>query len=195
MKKIKYLLVILFALNGIMCLAQETINAYDPNTFLFGGGQGSNFAVLDLQTIAIIDAEPDPSNSISFGISTSNMEAGLPVTGAGGNSINEDTWLNFTYRALNYANARIFVYTNQAVPAGMAIKIQIIARANVGGVYNANPNTNPITLSNFEQVLVYDFASGYTGDGLGTGYQVRCTIENPNGVSLSTGFEIIYEIK
>lgn len=195
MKKIKYTLVILFALNGIMCLAQETINAADPNTFLFGGGQGSNFAVLDLQPIAIIDAEPDPSNSLNFGISTSSLEAGLPVTGAGGSSINEDTWLNFTYRALNNAKARVFVYTNQAVPTDIVIKIQIIATANVGGVYNPNQNTNPITISNFEQILVYDFDSGYTGDGLGTGYQIRCTIENPNGVSLPPGFEIIYEIK
>jgi hypothetical protein len=35
---------------------------------------------LSLQPIAI-DAEPDPNNTVSFGLSSSTLEAGLPATG------------------------------------------------------------------------------------------------------------------
>ncbi|WP_040473687.1 hypothetical protein [Flavobacterium frigoris] len=195
MKKINYILVTLMALNLNICLSQQTIDANNISSFLLGGGQRSNFATLSLQPIAIIDAEPDPSNTISFGISTNNLEAGLPATGVGGISTNDNIWLNFTYRGLNFVNAKIYVHTNQIVPAGIVIKIQVIAATNIGGSYNPNQNINPITLSTAEQLLINDFASGYTGNGLGTGYNLRITVENHSGLSLPNGFEIIYEIK
>lgn len=195
MKNTNYILAILFTFCFIVCGAQEILNVTITSNFIFGGGQRSNFATLNLQPIAIIDTEPDPSNTINFGISSSSLEAGLPAFGPDGILTNESIWLNFTYRATNFANARIFVNTNQEVPAGIVLKIQIITTANMGGQFNPNPNTNPIVLSTAQQVLVYDFASGYTGNGLGSGYQLRLTVENKNGISLPPGFEIIYEIK
>jgi hypothetical protein len=195
MKKIKYILVTVMALNLNVCLSQQTIDASNVSSFLLGGGQQSNFATLSLQPIAIIDAEPDPSNTISFGISINTLEAGLPATGVGGISTNDNIWLNYTYRGLNLASAKIYVRTNQIVPAGIVIKIQVLAATNIGGSFIANQNINPITLSTAEQVLINDFASGYTGSGLGTGYNLRITVENQSGLSLPSGFEIIYEIK
>ncbi|HEA29693.1 MAG TPA: hypothetical protein ENH91_06820 [Leeuwenhoekiella sp.] len=195
MKNKQFIIVALSIVQVFFCNAQETINANDPNSFIFGGDSDFNTATLELQEILLTDLEPDPGNTISFGVNPSDMEAGKPVTGAGGTSVNEDIWLNFTYRGINYRNARILVYANQPLPADLEIKIQVIATANTGGNYNPNPNYNPIVASTSEQVLVYDFASGYTGDGEGTGYQLRYTIDNPNGASLPTGFEIIYEIR
>ena len=75
------------------------------------------------------------------------------------------------------------------------LKIQVLAATSIGGSYIANQNNSPITLSTTEQILINSFASGYTGNGLGTGYNLRITVENQSGLSLPSGFEIIYEIK
>jgi hypothetical protein len=175
--------------------AQETLNTYDPNSFIFGGDQGHNTLTVKLQTISLIDVEPDPGNTVGFGIVPDKLEAGLPAVGStgSGTEINEDLWLNFTYRARHYANATIRVHTNQPVPPGITIKVQIINTAG-GGDYPKNPNYNPILLNETKQVIVYDFASGYTGDGENFGYQLRYTIDNQGGASLPEGFEIRYEI-
>ncbi|MDT0643957.1 hypothetical protein RM553_14055 [Zunongwangia sp. F363] len=186
------LFLFLFLWIGISSRAQETLNAFDPNTFILGGGQESTTAVVDLQRIAITDLEPDPATG--FSDSTLGMEAGNPFTGTGSPTTGE-FWLNFTYRSLNFQNARIFVRVNQPIPSDMTIKVQIINTANINGVYNANPNSNPINLSTSEQIIVYDFASGYTGDGEGTGYLIEYNIINPSALSLPPGFEIIFEIK
>ena len=195
MKNTDYILAALFTLCFIVCGAQEILNVTISSNFIVGGGQRSNFATLSLQPIAIVDAEPDPSNTISFGLSSSTLEAGLPATGVGGIATNENIWLNYTYRASNLANAKIYVRTNQIVPAGIVLKIQVIAATSIGGSYIANQNSSPITLSTTEQILINSFASGYTGNGLGTGYNLRITVENQSGLSLPSGFEIIYEIK
>ncbi|TDE05912.1 hypothetical protein [Flavobacterium sandaracinum] len=195
MKNTHYILATLFTFCFLICGGQPILNVTISSNFIFGGGQGSNFATLSLQPIAIIDAEPDPSNTINFGISSNTLEAGLPATGPGGILTNESIWLNFTYRAVNFTNAKIYVNTNQMVPAGMVLQIQVLSTANIGGVFTSNPVLSPITLSTNQQVLVNNFSSGYTGNGLGTGYQLKYTIENHSGQSLPLGFEIIYEIK
>ena len=45
MKKIKYILVTVMALNLNVCLSQQTIDASNVSSFLLGGGQQSNFAI------------------------------------------------------------------------------------------------------------------------------------------------------
>ena len=193
--KCKHIIYIAFVLNTVFSFAQETLNANDPNTFIFGGDQNSNLASVEILPFAIVDIETDPSNGISFGVTAADLEAGLPVSGGGGASgVNEDLWLNFSFRANNYQPARIYVLTNQPIPAGMSIKVQII-NTGTGGDYPKNPNSNEITLNTSEQVIVYDFGSGYTGDGLNNGYQLRYTIDNTDGASLPPGFEVIYRIR
>ncbi|MEQ6122529.1 hypothetical protein [Reichenbachiella sp. MALMAid0571] len=176
-----------------LCQAQETLNANDPNTFIFGGDQKSTSLSVDILPVAIVDVEPDPGSFGSGGGAAADMEAGLPVTGGTAGSL-DNLWLNFTHRALNYQPARIYVSTNQPVPAGMTIKVQIIS-VGAGGDYPKNPNYNQITLSQADQVIVYDFANGYTGDGLNNGYQLSYTIDNPGGASLPAGFEVLYRIQ
>ncbi|MDT0649962.1 hypothetical protein [Autumnicola edwardsiae] len=186
------LVLFLFLWIGISSRGQETINASNPSSFILGGGQESSTAVVDLQPIAITDLEPDPATGFSG--STIGMEAGNPFTGTGSPSTGE-FWLNFTYRSHNYQNARIFASINQPIPGDMIISIQVVNTAKVNGVFNANPNSNPINLSTSEQVIVYDFTSGYTGDGEGTGYLIQYNITNPSSLSLPPGFEIVFEIK
>ena len=100
----------------------------------------------------------------------------------------------FLAEIINYQPARIYVSTNQPVPVGMAVKVEIIT-TGIGGDFPKNPRFGQITLSTNEEVIVYDFGSGYTGDGLNNGYQLKYTIENPGGESLPAGFEIIYRIQ
>jgi len=189
MKKSQHILTIIISLFVANCFSQETIDASAIN--LFGGGQEFNTAVMELQRIAIIDVEPDPGTPTTTTGTT--LEAGKPILSSGSPSTDE-FWLNYTYRSISFQNAKIFAKSNQPIPVGMNVIIQIISTANVGGVYNPPPNTNPITLTTSNQVLINDFSSGYTGDGENTGYLIRYTIENPSFQSLPAGFEIIFEI-
>jgi len=174
--------------------SQETLDANNPNNFVLGGDQGSNLASLNLVPISIVDVEPDPNNTLTFGGIAVNLEAGSPASGVAGNT-NEDLWLNFTHRADNSQPKQIYVRSNFPIPAGMTITIQIINSASIGGNYTSTPNLTPITLSNTNQVIVFNFNSGYTGDGIGTGYQLKYDINNTGGVTLPSGFEIIYSIQ
>jgi len=174
--------------------SQETLDANNPNNFVLGGDQGSNLASLNLVPISIVDVEPDPNNTLTFGGIAVNLEAGSPASGVAGNT-NEDLWLNFTHRADNSQPKQIYVRSNVPIPAGMTITIQIINSASIGGNYTSTPNLTPIILSNTNQVIVFNFNSGYTGDGIGTGYQLKYDINNTGAVTLPSGFEIIYSIQ
>ncbi|MFI8379149.1 hypothetical protein [Leeuwenhoekiella sp. NPDC079379] len=172
--------------------AQETINANNSSSFILGGGQEVVSAVLDLQPIHIVDLEPE--NAIPSGNTVVVSEAGKPFVGIGSPSTG-DFWLNFTYRGANFQNARIYASTNLPIPSNMTITLQVINTASINGQFAANPNLSPVSLSTTDQVLVYDFANGFTGDGENTGYQIRYQINNPNALSLPSGFEMVFEIK
>ncbi|WP_405379741.1 hypothetical protein [Maribacter sp. LLG6340-A2] len=187
-----YIAVIVLVCSSNFLGAQETLNANDPNTFIFGGDQQSNTLSVELLPIAIVDVEPDPSTGISGGADLSSLEAGLPFAGGADNL--DGLWLNFTHRAENFQNARIFVSSNQPVPDGMTITVEIIA-TGIGGEFPKNPRFGQVTIGPIEEVIVYDFANGYTGDGLSNGYQLKYTIDNPGAVSLPNGFEIVYRIQ
>lgn len=169
--------------------AQETINAYDPNSFIFGGDQKSVVASIELQPFGIIDIEPE--GELIGSIAGGDMEAGLAVVAGGG--LPENLWINFSFRAANYQPARIYVSTNQPVPAGMTIKVEII-ETGVDGSFPKNPVYGQLILSQTEQRIVHDFANGYTGDGVNKGYKLKYTLENPGSASLPSGFQIIYRI-
>lgn len=195
MRYSRFIMCFMVLVTSMVLNAQETLNANDPNTFIFGGDQKSNIATIDLQPITLVDIEADPGNAISFGTAPIDLEAGQPVVGgsSGGASINEDLWLNFTYRSLNFRNGTILVYSNMPLPEGMQLTVQVIS-SSTGGDYPKNPRLDPVSVSISPQPIVYSFASGYTDDSTFNGYQLRYTLSNPGSVSLPDGFEIIYEI-
>ena len=188
MKRTIHILLILL-LSSSMAWAQQTLNANDPNSFIFGGDQKSSGVSIELLPIAIIDIEPE--TLAGTGAAGAGTEAGLPPPSGGGADLS-NLWINFTHRAQNFQPARIYVSTNQPVPGGMKIEVQI-TETGTGGDYPKNPNTNNIKLSQTEQVIVYDFANGYTGDGLNRGYHITYKIKKPK--TLPAGFEVIYRIQ
>lgn len=188
----KHIIKLLFLLLIISTNAQETINANDPNSFVTGGGQEFQSSTIELLPVAIIDIEG--FSGFNPGISTGTLEAGLPVSG--GTSDLSNIWLNFTYRSVSYQPARILVYTNLPVPNSVQIEVQIdVNNYGTEGDFPKNPNSNKINVNEIEQVIVYDFANGYTGNGVGNGYKLIYTITNPSGVSFPEGFEILYRIQ
>lgn len=189
---IKHIAIMVLLISNGLLTAQETLNANDPNSFIFGGDQQTNILEVTVLPIAIVDVEPDSSTGISGSADLTSLEAGLPFTGTANDL--DGLWLNFTHRAENFQPKRIYVSTNQAVPAGMTIQVEINA-TGAGGDFPKNPRFGQVNLSTTEEIIVYDFASGYTGDGLNNGYQLQYTIDNPGAVSLPDGFEIIYRIQ
>ena len=179
-------------------LAQETLDASDPSSFILGGDQGLNTATINLLPITLIDIEPDPNNTVDFGVDHENLEAGVPVFShpvhGHGTVTDESLWINFTYRGYPDELANIHVRSNMPVPNGIKINIHI-NMAGAGGDYKRNPQFHTVTLSEADQVLVRHFPSGYTGDGEFFGLQIRYHKENHGGLSIPAGFEVIYEIR
>lgn len=190
MKKLFKNIIYTLLLVGISGFSQTTLDANDPSTFILGGGQESNTLTVNLLPIAIVDIEGYSASSES---GLASLEAGLPFSGSTGNL--ENVWLNFTHRAANQLG-RIFVSTNQPIPAGMEIFVEIeINNYGIAGDFHANPIAGQISLNETEQLIVDDFANGYTEDGLNNGYHLIYTIDNPSNISLPAGFEILYRIE
>jgi hypothetical protein len=181
--------IILILLTFKTSLAQETIDASNPNNFLLGGDQKSILANVEILPVSLIDIEPDPIllKSNEFSVS----EAGLEYRP---NSYTYKYWLNFTLRKEGSTEARIYVRSNLEIPTGMSMSISIINVFNRDGEFNATMAGNPVSLSNQNQILVSSIENGYTGDGEGTGYQLQIIIDNPHFKNLPQGFEIQYEM-
>lgn len=177
-----------------LTMAQPTLNANDLSSFVLGGGQASTSMSVRILPIAIIDAEPDPGASVSFGGDVSQLEAGIPPAGTIWGNVDESIWLNFTYRNLNGDKAKIYVQSNMPVPDGMKIKIEVIGMG-AGVNFTKDPGLKKVTLSQDRDDLLTGIRNGYTGDGLNNGYQLRYTVENSAMLSLPPGFEVTYTIE
>jgi hypothetical protein len=193
-QNIKHIAIIVLLLHVSMSFSQETIDPSTVGSIVTGGGQATTNATLELLEVAIVDVEPESDNTLNMG-SIGNFEAGLPASGIGGTTTNEDLWLNFTYRGQDKKTSEIVVYANQKIPKDITIEVQIIAQSSIGGDFIPSQVPNIIEISDIDKIIVDKFPSGYTGDGVGTGYQLRYTVTNPTSISLPPGFDIIYEIK
>ena len=218
-KYTKLFLKVLMVASCFMGYAQETdftpqtINANDPNSYAGNasvtpigltqsvvappGDQRINNPSINLQPIQMVDVEPE--DAFAGSSSLTNVEAGEAVSVGGGSIDDSDLWLNYTFRAAAYENAEIRVYSiGTPLPAGMSIQVQIISNTTIESYFGgniANPNTNPVSISSSPQTLVYSFASSYSGDGIGTGYQLKYTLNNPGMENIPADYQIIYEIK
>ena len=198
MRKIQYIILLLVLNIFSNISAQETIDAGGIDPFIFGGDQKSNVANIELLLIMILDVEPDPNNTVDFGVYHGDLEAGNPVfthpTHGRGTVSDESLWINFTYRGYPGQQANIHVRSNMPVPGGIKIQIHI-KQAGAGGEYDRHPQFHSVTLSETDQVIVRHFPRGYTGDGEFHGFQIRYHKENHGGNSLPPGFEVMYEIR
>ncbi|MDO6812073.1 hypothetical protein [Tenacibaculum soleae] len=194
--KITLCCLIMFSVSTIK--SQETLNANDPSSFVLGGGQNVNPINISLSEFAIVDVEPDPDNSISFGGINSSLEAGLSAL-SGNASINEELWVNFSIRTnTNTSNTTLSVRANQNLPNGMVITIQVInVNVNSSDIQNPSQIYDLRTVSvdaNFKDLVKDIKGGGVSGDGVNNGFQLRITINNPNMLSLPNGFALEYEL-
>lgn len=194
--KITLCCLIMFSVSTIK--SQETLNANDPSSFVLGGGQNVNPINISLSEFAIVDVEPDPDNSISFGGINSSLEAGLSAL-SGNASINEELWVNFSIRTnTNTSNTTLSVRANQNLPNGMGITIQVInVNVNSSDIQNPSQIYDLRTVSldaNFKDLVKDIKGGGVSGDGVNNGFQLRITINNLNMLSLPNGFALEYEL-
>lgn len=197
-KIIKITLCCLIMFSVSIIKSQETLNANDPSSFVLGGGQNVNPINISLSEFAIVDVEPDPDNSISFGGINSSLEAGLSAL-SGNASINEELWVNFSIRTnTNTSNTTLSVRANQNLPNGMVITIQVInVNVNSSDIQNPSQIYDLRTVSvdaNFKDLVKDIKGGGVSGDGVNNGFQLRITINNPNMLSLPNGFALEYEL-
>lgn len=186
------ILILIFSFFGY---SQETIDATDPSTFIIGGDQGYHFLSMNLLEVHIIDVEPEFNNAISVSVDPNTLEAGEPALGGSGSAVNEDLWINITNRTTGADLYSAVVYTNQAVPSGFEIKVEVLNTTSVDGEgATGTAVSGELVLSETPTTVITDIGRGYTNDGVNKGYQLRYTISNTGGGDLPVGFEIVYEL-
>ena len=120
---------------------------------------------------------------------TNIIEAGLAFSG-GSNTM----WVNYTYRQNGNApgtdTASIDVEVSGLDPSVTFTLVPLLkAGTATGTMMSGNQVLTNGTLSNF----ITGINEGFSGDGIGNGFQVSYLIDNPNNVDLS-GITVTYTI-
>ncbi len=149
----------------------------------------SNVGV-SLPSIALLDIESSGSINLSFAAPT---EAGSSLIN---NSSNNSAWLNFTSALGIGASRNISVQVTSGSGSGYEIVLQPQAYSGVGAgqLGNRNPSIN---LSNMPQKVINNIGGAYTGNGLGSGYNLKYSLAITNYGNLrkeNTTFIITYTL-
>lgn len=147
---------------------------------------------ISLPIKAIVDLEP--SSNISF-IFISPTEAGNPLTIS---SLNATKWINYTSIVSSIGlNRKITARISQTIP-GINIRLSVAnATGNGGGVLGTSTATNPVTLSQAEQIIITGIRGAYTGDGINNGHLINlsASVQNYSDiVRTDTSISITYTI-
>ncbi|MEC7784068.1 MAG: hypothetical protein VYB38_11705 [Bacteroidota bacterium] len=213
MKKLSlYIIIFCLVSSGLTAQAEAdfeptTINAYDPNSYAAEsttslglttvlkpeGDQRSIPMQIGILPINLVDIEGDQT---AHTIDLSTLEAGASLETATSTIFDDELWLNFTFRSVDYSNGNLYVYSNLPLPDGMQVTVNIVSSNLADGSYNTASFYSSVNVtnqgSNPASRLLYDFQNGYTGDGFGKGYLIKFDVQNPS--SLPDGFEIYFEI-
>ncbi|MCT4700001.1 hypothetical protein [Tenacibaculum haliotis] len=154
-----------------------------PNTSLVAVPVVVQDAEVDID-FAIIDFNETPVT----GGASSFIEAGLAFSG-GGNTM----WVNYTYRqnGNSPSTASIDVEVSGLDPSVTFTLVPMLkAGTATGTMISGNQVLSNGTFSNF----ITGITEGFSGDGIGNGFQVSYLIDNPNNADLS-GITVAYIIK
>jgi hypothetical protein len=126
--------------------------------------------------IALVDVEPEGNNSISLDL-TPPAEAGSGSSGV--SAINNSLWLNYTSsKSAGGTSKCVYVQAIGDIPSGVLIKLQASERSGAGGAgVFGTPVGSPVILNNSPQILISGIGGCYTGNGIGSGHQLRFSIE------------------
>ena len=163
------------------------------NTFAQGSPTpppGTNLVVVP-DVVQNADVDIDFSiidfNVTAVSSGTNIIEAGLAFSG-GSNTM----WVNYTYRQNGNApgTASIDVEVSGLDPSVTFTLVPLLkAGTATGTMMSGNQVLTNGTLSNF----ITGINEGFSGDGIGNGFQVSYLIDNPNNLDLS-GITVTYTI-
>ncbi|MBD8083681.1 hypothetical protein [Chryseobacterium caseinilyticum] len=130
---------------------------------------------ISLPIKAIVDLEPSTNVSLTF---ISPAEAGNPLTIS---SLNATKWINYTSIVSSIGlNRKITARISEIIP-GINIRLSVAnATGSGGGVLGTSTATNPVTLSQAEQIIITGIRGAYTGDGINNGHQINLSASVQN---------------
>jgi hypothetical protein len=145
---------------------------------------------VSLPSVALLDIENSGSINLGF---TSPTEAGSSLVN---NSSNNSAWLNFTSALGAGMSRNVSVQITSGSGSGYEIVLQPQAYSGggAGQLGNRNPSLN---LSNMPQKVIDNIGGAFTGNGLGSGYNLNYSLAITNYAALrkeNTTFTITYTL-
>lgn len=126
---------------------------------------------ITVPALSLLDIEgPDGNNTITLEFEAPE-EAGLWLTAP---SPNSDLYLNLSSTAKGGSTGKtVAASISSDLPAGITLKV--VAAASATGKGNLGSPTSEIALSTTPQNVITGVKTGYTGDGVGNGFQLTYT--------------------
>jgi hypothetical protein len=146
---------------------------------------------LTLPTIALLDIESNGSVNLSF---QALSEAGL---GLGNTSSDNTKWLNFTSAVSNGMTRKVIAQIQSGgTPSGYGIKLEV-SNYSGSGMGSLGTSLGSIYLSNAPIPIISNIGGAYTGNGIGSGYNLKFSLDILNFGMLRAGsntFTIVYTL-
>jgi hypothetical protein len=145
---------------------------------------------VSLPSIALLDIENSGNIILTL---TAPSEAGSPLIN---NSSNNSSWLNFTSALGVGASRNISVQLTSGNGSGYEIVLQPQAYSG-GGAGQLGSRIRSVNLSSMPQKVIDNIGGAYTGNGLGSGYNLKYSLAITNYGNLrkeNTTFIITYTL-
>lgn len=145
---------------------------------------------VSLPSIALLDIENSGSIILTL---TAPSEAGSPMVN---NSSNNSAWLNFTSSLGVGASRNISVQVTSGSASGYEIVLQPQAYSG-GGAGQLGSRIPSVNLSSMPQKVIDNIGGAYTGNGVGSGYNLKYSLAITNYGALrkdNTTFIITYTL-
>jgi hypothetical protein len=171
----KYIAIILILFSQVKAFAQN--NMMNVN--------------VSLPTIALLDVESNGAVNLSF--------QGLSEAGSGlGNTASDNTkWLNFTSAVGNGVTRKIVAQIQSGgTPSGYGIKLET-GNYTGSGIGILGTSLGSIYLSNAPIPIISNIGGAYTGNSIGSGYNLKFSLDILNFGMLRAGsntFTIVYTL-
>lgn len=149
-----------------------------------------------LPPAALVDIEPDASNSIHFTV--------LPAAESGASpqiqpTTDQTLWLNYSSALVNPQNTRSIMaeITGGSLPEGVSLNVEALRHEGTGGGQFGQP-AGKVSLSSQPKAIITNVGNCFTGDGVNNGHKLTFSIEVSDYSKISaaseTSFTILYTL-
>lgn len=151
----------------------------------YGQTTGSSGIVLGLNSVSLLDLEGSGGKSLLMKY-VGSPEAGSPLVAPGSNST---LWVNLTSAVQTAQTRRVTAVISGTLPSGFSLLLETSACTTGAGVLGTP--VSALVLSSSAQTIINGIGGGYTGTGVGYGFNLKYTLQYTNFAAIRAGTTVV----